>query len=94
MDFGADIREFVINNLPHDPCHRSELERKTPSELLIFYVNWRSRLVPIMPRQVHCSHALTSNPFSNGLPWKPALDAIILKLEAGHDLTGHLSRGI
>jgi hypothetical protein len=94
MDLGEDIREFVLNSLPHDSKYTSELRAKTPQELLIIYGNWRSRLVSLGPRQIHCSQALGANPLLNDPRYKPGLDAIISKLEAGHDVTANLSRGI
>lgn len=94
MDLGGDIREFVVNSLPHDPKYTSELRAKTPQELLIIYGNWRSRLVSMGPRQTHCSQALDVNPLSNDPRYKSGLDAIISRLEAGHDVTANLSRGI
>ena len=81
MDLGEDIREFVLNSLPHDPQYTSELRAKTAQELLIIYGNWRSRLVSMGPRQIHCSEALDANPLSNDPRYKPGLDAIISKLK-------------
>src|SRR5258707_7732605 len=44
--------------------------------------------------QIHCSQALDVNPLSNDPRYKPGLDAIISKLEDGHDVTTNLSRGL
>jgi len=94
MNFEEDIREFVLGNLPHDPGCTVELRAKTPQDLLIIYGNWRSRLVSMEPRRVHRSKALIANLLSIDAQYKAGLDAIISKLENGHDVTPHLSRGI
>ena len=53
MDLYEDIRQHVLTHLPHRPEDRAELEAKRVDELLILYLNWRSRYVTPRPRTLH-----------------------------------------
>jgi hypothetical protein len=94
MNLRQDIREYVLANLPHNPAYTAELETKTAESLLIIYSNWRSRLVPTVPRRVHRSKALSANPLSSDARYNAGLAQIAATLESGQDLTPYLSRGI
>lgn len=64
------------------------------SELLTLFFNWRDRSVPARPRTAHRSAALSANPLAVDPQYKPGLDRIIALIEAGQELTPHLSSGI
>ena len=61
----ADIRPFVLENLPYDRAKTAtvaELKAKSAEELLLYYMNWLQRLVPNLPRRVHLSSSFRINP--------------------------------
>ncbi len=93
-DLYEDIRRHVLATLPHRTEDHAELEAIHVSDLLILYFNWRSRRVSSRPRTVHISSALPLNPLASDPKYKPGLDQIIAMIQAGDDLTPHLSRGI
>lgn len=93
-DLYEDIHRHILTTLPYRPEDRAELEAMHVSDLLILYFNWRSRRVPPRPRTVHISRALPANPLASDPIYKPGIDQIIAMIQAGDDLTPHLSRGI
>ncbi|HTX35414.1 MAG TPA: hypothetical protein VME43_10340 [Bryobacteraceae bacterium] len=94
MDFKEDIRQHVLRVLPRDPRTDQDLHSKNASDLLIIYANWLMRLIPSRPRVVHVSRALLANPLAVDPKYAPALAALQATIQAGHDLTPHLSTRI
>lgn len=94
MDLYDDIRQHVLTHLSHRPEDRAELEAMHYSDLLILYLNWRSRYITPRPRTVHRSKAFTDNPRSSDPIYTPGIDQIIHLIETGGDLGPHLSRGV
>lgn len=84
------LREYVLQRLPPDPS--GELADKGLADLLLVYGNWRARFVAPRSRRVHSSNKLRSNPKS--AEHQQALEAIAIAVEAGDDITPHLSRRV
>lgn len=84
------IRDHVLRVMPRDPS--GELAAAPLHSLLLTYGNWRSRFVRSSPRAVHLSSTLQAS--SKLTEHKAPVEAIITAIEAGDDLTPHLSRGI
>jgi hypothetical protein len=82
--------QHILEEMPNDPG--GKLAAMALPDLLISYGTWRSRLVPAKPRRCQLSRELQANP--KALEHKVALDAIVAKIEAGDDLSPHLSKGI
>jgi hypothetical protein len=76
--------------MPADPS--GELDAMSLADLLASYGTWRSRLIPTQPRRCHVSNELQSSP--KAVQHRPGLDAVVAKIEAGDDLTRHLSRAV
>lgn len=94
MDLYDDIRQHVLKELPHRPEDHAELEAKRVDELLILYLNWRSRYVTPRPRKVHRSKALDANALATDPTYQPGIERITYLIETGGDLGPHLSRGV
>lgn len=94
MDLLEDIRQFVLSSLPCLPSARTELEAKDAHELLVIYRNWQERLIRPVPRKVYRSQALSANPLAEHPQYGPALEQIARMLEAGMEVTPHLSRNV
>lgn len=84
------MRDDVLVALGSDPS--GELAAKPFAALLIVYLNWRSRFVPVRRRQVHLSAELQAGP--KYLQYQAVVNAVSAKIQAGVDLTPHLSRSV
>jgi len=69
-----------------------ELDAMPLNELLIYYLNWAGRLVDRRPRRAHLSPALTDGPEYRAQ--RNLVDAIVVEIETGEDLTPRLSKRI
>jgi hypothetical protein len=94
IDFENDIREAVLQRLPHKPAQTANLRAMSAADLLVAYINWRSRLIPAQPREVCQSWEFTANPLRWDPAYRPAIDHIVDALKTGGDLTAHLSTRI
>jgi hypothetical protein len=83
-------REHVLAEMPDDPS--GELALMALGNLLITYGTWRSRLIPASPRDCSISTELAAS--AKAVDCRAGLDAIVAKIEAGDDLTPHLSRAV
>jgi hypothetical protein len=84
-------RELVnaIPRVPNDRASKLHMQQKQLGELLIDYINWRSRYVGQRPRTVTVEPAAKSDP-----RWSAhasAIEAFLDKVRRGDDLTPHLS---
>lgn len=84
------IRQDLVDRLGPDPS--GEIAGMSLSDVLIVYLNWRGRFIPVRPRTIHVSRELGTA--AKYREHGPALDAIVAKIEAGDDLTPHLSKRI
>ena len=84
------ICEYILAEMPNDPT--GTLDAMSLPDLLISYGTWRSRQIPAQPRRCHRSPELLANP--KAAEHKVVLDAIAAKIEAGDDLSPHLSKRI
>jgi len=84
------LREHVLAELPADA--RDEVAQFKLNDLLHVYGVWRDRLVPQRPRRVHVAKDLEVS--RKAKEHREALDALIKKIEAGDDLTPHLSERV
>lgn len=79
----------AIPCFPNDRTTRDHMRAKHLGDLLIDYVNWRSRFVGTRPRSVDIKSDVL-----NGLAWVMHADLIesfLTKVQNGTDLTPHLS---
>lgn len=83
------IREHILEAMS-DPT--GLLADEALPDLLMSFETWRSRRIPARPRSVHRSAELQASPKSD--EHERVLDAIIAKIQAGDDLTPHLSKAI
>jgi len=86
------FRSSIIKHLPrapNDKASRASLEAFPTRRLILAFVTWRMRLIPAKPRVVKLwSGGVTRSEFRAAkLKLQPLLD----KVEAGEDLTPHLS---
>lgn len=89
------IRQWVLQGLPCDPADQAlsaRLNAMDVHNLLITYQNWVMRQVPAVPRTVFQSAAFAANP--RVASRRADIDALIKKIESGHDLRPHLSRRV
>lgn len=84
------MRGDVLAKLGADPS--GELAAKPFANLLIVYLNWRARFIPVRRRQIYLSAELQASP--KYLQHQAATDVIAKKIQAGADLTPHLSRRV
>jgi hypothetical protein len=56
--FHEDIRKEVKRCLPNYRARVAELDQLDPGDVLLIYMNWRSRLIHPHPRQVNISKEL------------------------------------
>jgi hypothetical protein len=84
-------RELVkaIPRFPNDRASLRHMQRKPFSEVMIDYLNWRSRYVGVRPRAVTIERSADNEP--HWTTARPALLAFLEKVEEGQDLTPHLS---
>ena len=80
----------LLAQMPSDPS--GELAALDVGTLLAIYGNWRSRYVRPRPRNARLSEELQAS--SKRLEYKAVVDEIVAAIEAGKDLSPHLSRGI
>lgn len=83
-------RGYLLAELPADQA--AELAQESLADLLITIFNWRTRLIPPVPRVCHQSAQLRAS--TKATEHATALTALIEKIEAGDDLTPHLSRAV
>lgn len=84
------IRAHILDTMPEDDS--GELAAASLNELLMTYGNWRARFVHAHPRTVHLASKLRASP--KLAEHQASVDAIVAALEAGNDITPHLSRRI
>ncbi|MGJ4945022.1 hypothetical protein ACQR1W_30965 [Bradyrhizobium sp. HKCCYLS1011] len=86
------LRRDLIKAIPRVPNNKASLqhmEAKHLTDLLIAYINWRSRYVGERPRTISIEPAAQADP-----RWSDhaaAIKAFLDKVERGDDLTPHLS---
>jgi hypothetical protein len=87
------FRNDIISTIPKVPNNRqaiADLNKQRTGRLILALLTWRMRLIPMKPRMVRV--------WSGGVrPWefaaaKPRLQSFLSKVEAGQDLTPHLSK--
>lgn len=84
------INEHILSEMSADTS--GELAAKPLGDLLLIYGNWRSRFVRPQVRTANLSSNLRASPKLR--EHKAAVDELVRAIEAGHDLTPRLSRGI
>lgn len=84
------VRAYVLQKMP--PVPSGELESKPFRELLHIYGNWRGRHPYARPRTVHRSQEMLSS--AEAQTFRPEIDELVRKMEAGEDLKPHLSRAV
>ena len=92
MDLFADLRSECLEYLPYDkggPDVVAALAAMPTQDLLIWFLNWRNRLVLARPRAVEISRELLANPLYATL--RPQIDSIVREIEAGSPLHARLS---
>jgi hypothetical protein len=65
MDLIRDLRGEILAHLPYDKNNATaiaELSAMRESDLLILFLNWRSRLIHPHPREVYISNEIQRNP--------------------------------
>jgi hypothetical protein len=92
MSIDDEIKSSVLSRLPFDASVRPDLDSKSAIEVLAIYFNWRGRFIAARPRRVHTSHTLLGDPLYSAN--NTDVKALIAKIEAGDDLTPHLSTRI
>jgi len=86
------FRLKLVKEIPRFPNNRASLlymKQKNLGDVLIDYVNWRSRYVGIRPRTVTIETTAHTDPRWPTL--SAAIDAFLEKVRRGDDLTPHLS---
>jgi len=89
--FDADIRRFVLANIPSTPATLPALIAKRPVDLLAIYSNWRRRFVDPMPRRVHTSVEFRGSRYLKDPESKLEISTLVAKIEGGQDVRPHLS---
>ncbi|MGH6818678.1 MAG: hypothetical protein ACREC1_07910 [Methylovirgula sp.] len=94
MDLLESVRRWVLRNLPYPngPDVIAALNDMGPRSLLVLYLNWCERLIPIEPRLVLRSSAFDKNPIVE--QQGETISQIIEDIECGRDLTKYLSRRV
>jgi hypothetical protein len=96
MDLEADLRSEILRYLPvRDPADATLTAhmRTLPTDrLLVYFLNWRDRLIHAHPRIVLRSRELAANPIYQDR--RADVSMICAKLATGQDVTPHLSRDI
>ncbi len=86
------FRDSMIKDLPrapNDKASRPSLEAMPTRRLILAFITWRMRLIPAKPRKVSLwAGGVTP---SELLAAEPRLRPLLKKVEAGDDLTPHLS---
>jgi hypothetical protein len=86
------LRRELIGAIPRVPNNKASLqhmEQKNVADLMIDYLNWRSRYVGTRPRMVNVEPAALSDP--RWLAKGAEIDAFLAEVRNGEDLTPHLS---
>ena len=89
------LRRWVLRNLPHDrsdPQVVAALAAKEPSELLVWYLNWRRRLPQDVPRRVFKSPDFERSAAATQL--QAELAQIVDDIEQGRPLRKYLSERV
>ncbi|HUB73083.1 MAG TPA: hypothetical protein VL979_03465 [Solirubrobacteraceae bacterium] len=86
----AAVRGYVIAQAGGDPS--GDLSLMPLGELVTVFFSWRARHIPARPRICHVSQEMQAS--ATASEHKDELAALIAKIEAGADLTPHLSRGV
>ena len=89
------VRRWVLRNLPHDradPQVVAALAVKEPSELLIWYLNWRSRFPQARLRRVFKSRNFERSAAATQL--QSELAQIVDDIEQGRTLRKYLSKDV
>lgn len=81
------ISRHVLESMPSSA--QTHLADKRVSDLLIEYGTWRDRFVSPTPRTVKLSRELKASP--KATKYQAGLDTLKAKLEAGADISAHLS---
>jgi hypothetical protein len=92
--FEADVCDFVLNNMTYKPEYRAELGGKGARDLLVLFMNWRSRQVDPQPRSVHKARTLLANRHMADPRYAGAVAAIERQLAVGGNVNAHLSERI
>lgn len=86
------FRKELINTIPRFPNDRhslKELESRSLGSLMLNYVTWVSRLIPVRPRKVSVEASLLADP-----RWPVLADsvcALLEKFQEGKNINPHLS---
>lgn len=83
-------RQHLLDAMPVDPS--GELAKLSLADVLISWGTWKSRLIPARPRRAHVSSELRAS--EKASEHASALDAIVKRIEAGEDLSAHLSKAV
>jgi hypothetical protein len=86
----AAVRAYVLLKMPPDPS--GELAGKPFRELLHIYGNWRGRHPYARPRTVHQSTEMLAS--AEAQTFSAEIAELVRKIEAGEDLTPHLSERV
>ncbi|CAH1652346.1 MULTISPECIES: hypothetical protein [unclassified Chelatococcus] len=80
---------FAIPRFPNDRASKKVMEQKSITDVLIAYFNWRIRFVGQRSRSVSiCAEAKND---SRWTVWEPQVAKLLARVQAGEDLTPHLS---
>lgn len=89
------VKTYVSANLPLnklDSKVKKALELKTPKDLLVIFLNWKSRFVPVQPRSIYESSAFCNNSIRKTM--SAEIDKVICEIKTGVDLTPRLSNRV
>ena len=98
MEESKSIKSFkkrLINTIPCVPntkASRESLENQHLISVLFHYLHWASRLIPLRPRKVFITEALTKEP--TWIAQGEDIAQIISKAKSGDDLNEHLSNDV
>lgn len=87
-----DFRIFIANQIPKFPNNKETLQllqSKSLASLLVDYINWAHRFIPIRPREVSIEPSLTVD--SRWRALKGDTNIILEKARRGEDLNPHIS---
>jgi hypothetical protein len=79
----------AIPRFPNDKLSLQHLKEQHLRDILVHYLNWRSRYVGIRRRSVSVESSVQSDP--RWMAHSAAIEAFLDKVRDGDDLTGHLS---
>jgi hypothetical protein len=84
------VRAYVIERAGGDLS--GDLAAMPLGELISVFFNWRARHIPARPRTHHVSTEMQAS--AKFIEHRDDVAALIAEIEAGSDLTPHLSRGV